>query len=89
MKIMRVVGTRPEAIKLFLSKEHAFIIMLWNRVGFKIGDRCVILRGNVAQLACKGKFWEYDRVNKNPILSPYHMTDEILPDYIGKIRVGG
>ncbi|GAF70105.1 unnamed protein product, partial [marine sediment metagenome] len=27
------------------SKEHAFIMMLWNRVGFKIGDRCVILRG--------------------------------------------
>ena len=68
------------------SKESAFIIMLWNRVGFKIGDRCVILRGNVAQLACKGKFWEYDPVNKNLILSSYHMTDEILPNYIAKIR---
>jgi len=31
------------------SKEHAFITTLWNRVGFKIGDRCVILRGDVVQ----------------------------------------
>jgi len=29
------------------SKEHAFITTLWNRVGFKIGDRCVVLEGNV------------------------------------------
>ena len=71
------------------SKEHAFITTLWNRVGFKIGDRCVVLRGNVAQLAYKGKFWEYDPVDKNLILSSYHMTDEILPNYIGKIRVWG
>ena len=68
------------------SKEHAFIRTLWNRVGFKIGDRCVILRGNVAQLVCKGKFWGYDQLKKNLILSSYHMTDEILPNYIGKIR---
>ncbi|MCK4420028.1 phenylacetate--CoA ligase family protein, partial [Candidatus Aerophobetes bacterium] len=68
------------------AKERAFIIMLWNRVGFKIGDRCVILRGDVVQLACKGKFWKYDPLKKNLILSSYHMTDEILPNYIGKIR---
>jgi len=71
------------------SKEHAFIMMSWNRVGFKIGDRCVILRGDIVQLARKGKFWKYDPVNKNLILSAYHMTDEILPNYIGKIRVWG
>jgi len=68
------------------SKEHAFITTLWNRAGFKIGDRCVILRGDVVQLACKGKFWEYDPVNKNLTLSSYHMTDEILPNYIANIR---
>ena len=71
------------------SKEHAFITTLWNRVGFKIGDRCVILRGDVVQLACKGKFWEYDPLKKDLILSSYHMTDELLPNYIGKIRVWG
>jgi len=68
------------------SKEQAFIIMLWNRVGFRTADRCVLLRGNVVQSARKGKFWEYDPLNKNLILSSYHMTDELLPNYIAKIR---
>jgi len=68
------------------SKERAFMTALWNRVGFKIGDRCVVLRGDVVQSASKGKFWEYDPADKNLILSSYHMTDETLPDYIAKIR---
>ncbi len=68
------------------SKEHAFITTLWNRVGFKIGDRCIVLRGNVVYSANEGKFWEYDPLKKNLILSSYHMTDEMLPNYIAKIR---
>ena len=68
------------------AKERAFIITLWHRVNFKMGDRCVVLRGNVVHSANKGKFWEYDPVNKNLILSSYHMTDELLPNYIAKIR---
>ena len=68
------------------SKEHAFITTLWGRVGFELGDRCVVLRGDVVHGACKAKFWEYDPVNKNLILSSYHMTDEILPNYIANIR---
>jgi len=68
------------------AKERAFIITLWHRVNFKMGDRCVVLRGNVVHSANKGKFWEYDPVNKYLILSSYHMTNEILPKYIAKIR---
>jgi len=68
------------------AKESAFIITLWNRVGFRMGDRCAILRGNVVHSASKGKFWEYDPINKNLILSSYHMTDETLPKYIARIR---
>ncbi len=68
------------------AKEWAFMLTQWNRVGYKIGDRCVVLRGNVVRSANKGKFWEYDPTNKNLILSSYHMTEEILPQYIAKIR---
>ena len=68
------------------AKERAFMITLWHRVNFKMGDRCVVLRGNVVHSAKKGKFWEYDPLNKNLVLSSYHMTDEILPNYIAKIR---
>jgi phenylacetate-CoA ligase len=58
----------------------------WNRVGYKFGDKCIVLRGNVVESAAKGKFWEYDPVNKNLILSSYHLTDENMPKYIKKIR---
>lgn len=68
------------------AKELAFMLIQWNRVGFKIGDKCVVLRGNVVHSASKSKFWEYDQVNKNLILSSYHMTAETLPRYIAKIR---
>jgi len=68
------------------AKEWAFMLTQWERVGFKKGDTCVVLRGNVVCSASKGKFWEYDPINKNLILSSYHMTDETLPKYIARIR---
>lgn len=68
------------------SKESAFMITQWNRVGFKIGDKRVILRGNVIKSANKNKFWEYNPIDKTLILSSYHMTAKILPKYIEKIR---
>ena len=68
------------------AKEWAFMTMQWNRVGYKFGDKCIVLRGNVVECASKGKFWEYDPLNKNLILSSYHITDETLPKYIAKIR---
>lgn len=68
------------------AKELPFIFTQWKRVGFKIGDRCVVLRGNVIQPASKSEFWEYDPINKNLILSSWHMKDEAFPKYIEKIR---
>ena len=68
------------------AKEWAFMLTQWNRVGFRIGDRCIVLRGNVVRSASKGKFWEYNPVDKNLILSSYHMNDETLPGYIAKIK---
>jgi phenylacetate-CoA ligase len=67
-------------------KEWAFMLAQWNRVGFKIGDRCVVLRGNITESASRGKFWKYDPVNKNLILSSFHLTEENMPRYIQKIR---
>ena len=68
------------------AKEWAFMTTQWNRVGYKFGDKCVVLRGTVVESAAKGKFWEYDPVNKRLVLSSYHLTDENMPKYIAKIR---
>jgi len=68
------------------QKEWAFMVTQWNRVGYEIGDKRVVLRGNIVHLANKGNFWEYNPVDRQLILSSYHMTDENLPRYIEKIR---
>lgn len=68
------------------AKEWAFMTTQWNRVGYQFGDKCIVLRGNVVECASRGKFWEYDPINKNLVLSSYHITDETLPKYIARIR---
>ncbi len=68
------------------ARERPFMLTQWNRVGFKMGDRCVVLRGNVVCSADRGKFWEYDPIDKNLVLSSYHMNDKTLPKYVEKIR---
>jgi len=68
------------------AKELAFTMSMLNRVGFRMGHRSAILRGNVVESAKTGEFWEYDPVNRNLILSSYHMNENTLPMYLEKIR---
>ena len=68
------------------SREWAFFVDLWKRVNFKIGDKRVVLRGDVVQSANKGKFWEYNPSDKTLVFSSYYMTDHTMPDYIRKMN---
>jgi len=68
------------------SKELVFMTAQWGRVGYKIGDKLAVLRGNVVKAANNGKFWEYEPIKNRLILSSYHMTDENLPLYIKKLK---
>ena len=68
------------------GREKAFMFAQWRRVGYKSGDRSAVLRGSVVQGAGLGKYWEYDPIHNNLILSSYHMTDETLKQYVEKIR---
>ena len=65
-----------------MVKEWAFMLAQWNRAGFKIGDKRVILRGIVEN---SHKFWRYNPLQKTLTLSSGHMTDETMPAYINKI----
>jgi phenylacetate-CoA ligase len=68
------------------AREQAFMTALWNRVGYRLSDKCVLLRGYVVDSASKGTFWKYSLFGRWLILSSYHMTDKLLPSYIAKIR---
>ncbi|MBF4475244.1 phenylacetate--CoA ligase family protein [Methanobacterium formicicum] len=68
------------------AQEWAFIKTLWDRVGYRFRDKCVILRGNVVKNHEKGIFWEKSFFNRWLILSSYHLSDENLGMYVEKIR---
>jgi phenylacetate-CoA ligase len=68
------------------TTEWAFMVTQWKRVGFKLSDKRVELRGSIVRSAVKDKFWEYNPIHKTLILSSYYMTDAVLPRYIEKIR---
>ena len=66
-------------------KELAYFVNLWKRVGFKVGDKSAVIRGDVIQVT-GNKFWMYDYLMKNLCFSSYHMTDQNLPFYIERIK---
>lgn len=65
--------------------EWAFMKSLWDRVGFRFRDKCVVLRGNIVESSDEGRFWKTGFFGRWLILSTYHMTDDNLWAYIEKI----
>lgn len=66
--------------------EWAFIKTLWDRVGFKFRDKCLILKGDVVESADRGIFWKNTLFGRWLVMSSYHMTEDNLKKYIEKIR---
>jgi phenylacetate-CoA ligase len=56
------------------AKEWAFITFQWSRVGYNIGEKRIVLRGDLPRRG----FYEYDPVNKALILSSSHITEKNL-----------
>ena len=68
------------------ARERAFMTLQWERVGYRTGDRSVVIRGDVVETAEKGRFWRLDPASGNLIMPSFHMTEENLPIYIKKLR---
>lgn len=79
-------GSTGEPLGFYISKNVdrkrlIFEWVNWRHMGYMVGDRCVVLRGNIV----KNGFFSYDRGRDYLILSTYKMTDELLPRYLEKI----
>lgn len=70
------------------SIEQAFIWKMWTGSGYEFNDRCVILRENVPERPAGSNkaWWEWNPAHNHLILSPHHMTEENLYNYIEKIK---
>jgi phenylacetate-CoA ligase len=83
-------GTSGRQLEFFLDnnnygKEWAFIITAWERVGFKLGDKIVSLRGVEFKKADKGIFWQDNPIYNMIEFSPFHLTEKNLQKYVEKI----
>jgi len=84
-------GTSGRPLGFYLDnstygKEWAFIVSLWKRVGYKLGDKIVAFRGVEFKNAKKSGFWQINPIYNALELSPFHMSDKNLSVYLEKIR---
>lgn len=80
-------GSTGKPLGFYISKEVdtkrlAFEWLHWNRMGYNMGDSCVILRGRVLP---EGQWFAYEEENNFLVLSTFLMKEELLPKYIAKI----
>lgn len=68
------------------SIEWGFIKTLFERVGYRFTDRCLLMKGAVTNLDDPNRFHKKTLFGKWLMLSSYHMTEENLPDYIEIIK---
>lgn len=66
-------------------KEWAFMISLWERAGYKPGDKVVTFRGVKIKGVSKGIYWQEQPLYNALEMSPFHLNYETAPLYIRKI----
>ena len=84
-------GTSGNQLKFYLDnstygKEWAFVMTAWGRIGFSPGDRIVSFRGVEFNNADKGIYWQINPIYNTLEMSPFHMGEENLNDYVKKIK---
>ncbi len=91
--IGRTGGSTGIPLKLLLDRscilfDHALIRRLWSWAGYEPGDRVVILRGLtlVPPNEHRGTYWRYDWGENKIYLSGFHLSSEVMPVYVQKLR---
>jgi len=84
-------GTSGNPLEFYLDnstygKEWAFVMTAWRRVGFIPGDKVVSFRGVEFKKADKGVFWQDNPFYNLLEMSPFHMSEENLSEYVKKIK---
>ena len=76
--------------KVFLDsdrsvRETAFVHGLWERVGFRAGDRILIVRDGNSYSFSAERPWEVDHALNELRLSPYHLVPETMDGHLARI----
>ena len=85
-------GSTGNPLKLYYQKgisrafENAFTIQGWKRLGYNIGDKLAVLRGDIVPNNSRNKNFYFDPIKNRIVLSSYRMTEDNMSDYIHIIR---
>jgi phenylacetate-CoA ligase len=61
------------------AKEDAFMHTGWERAGWKLGDRCMVLRGGF--VGTRSSFWAFNQKTNDLSLSSYFLGEETYEEY--------
>ena len=83
-------GTTGVKLGLYINvdafaKEWAFMIRMWERAGYRLGDKVVTFRGVKIKGVSKGIYWQVQSLYNALEMSPFHLNYETAPLYIRKI----
>jgi phenylacetate-CoA ligase len=67
-------------------KEQAFLEAMWQRAGYRPGNRLAVIRGQVTSSESDGRIHTLDASRNWLILSSYHLTEERLPEYLHQME---
>jgi phenylacetate-CoA ligase len=62
--------------------EFAFMTTQWERVGYRLDDRCAVLRGATVNGVDRGRAWEFRPDTHSLFLSSYHLSDRNMALYV-------
>jgi phenylacetate-CoA ligase len=85
-------GSTGPPLKLFYEKgvsrsmESAFMLTQWRRGGYRVGDKLIVLRGDIVNNNKEKAPCYFDPIKNRLVLSSYHMIEKNLPFYINKIE---
>jgi len=71
------------------SVEYAYLVISWQRIGYKPGVPLAIFRGKVVQKNAQGVYHEYDPIMNHHYYSNFHMTDMNMKIYLDHVQTLG
>ncbi len=93
LNLAKTSGTTGSPLKIYrdmnsIILENAIVWRQWNWSGLNVGDNIAVLRGEriINPDRKKTPYWIFDKITHRLKLSPIHITDDTIPDYIEAIK---
>jgi phenylacetate-CoA ligase len=92
LKVARTGGTSGLPMTFYLDKkttsvkEMVFLMDIWKRIGYKLYDRCIVLReDDVPDIIPGKKYWKMNVLVNWLVMSTYHLNKDTFQLYYKKI----